>query len=98
MPDDDRTGLDEVQEPFHEQPTFKDITPLPGRAALVWPPPPRTIPRQGLSPAMLILFTVLAPALIGGGLGFISYSPTAEYHPKLSTQPTTLPQYTRQAQ
>jgi len=98
MIDDDQTGLDEVQVPFHEQPTLKDITPLPGSAGLIWPPPPRTIPRQGLSTGMLILFTVLATTLIGGGLGFIIYSATAEYHTKLSTQATTLAQSTMQAQ
>jgi VCBS repeat-containing protein len=98
MIDDDQTGLDEVQVPFHEQPTLKDITPLPGSAGLIWPPPPRTIPRQGLSIGMLILFTVLATALIGGSLGFIIYSATAEYHTKLSTQATALAQSTMQAQ
>lgn len=98
MLDNDQAGLDEAQVPFHEQPTLKDIAPLPGQAALIWPPPPRTIPRQGLSTGMLILFTVLATALIGGGLGFIIYSATAEYHTKLSTQATALAQSTMQVQ
>lgn len=98
MTDDDQTELDEGQEPFHEQPTVKDITPLPGQASLVWPPPPRTIPRQGLSTGMIILFVVLAAVLIGGSMGFIIYAATAEYHTQLSTQATALVQSTMQAQ
>src|SRR5258708_37398042 len=72
--------------------------PLTVGAGPVWPPPPRTIPRQGLSTGMSILFIALATALIGGGLGFIIYSATAEYHPQLSTQGTAQAQSTMQAQ
>jgi hypothetical protein len=98
MPDNEQTQIDEVQEPFHEQPTLKDFAPLPGMAPLVWPPPPRTIPRQGLSTGMLILLVVLATALIAGGLGFILYATTAQYHERLSTQATSQVQLTIQTQ
>lgn len=99
MPDNDQIRLDEVQEAFHEQPTVKDFTPLPVEPSILWPPPPRTITRrQGISPGMMILFVVLATALIGGGLGFIIYSATAQYHTRLTTQATIQIMSTTQAQ
>ena len=99
MIDDDRTGLDEVQEPFYEQPTLEDFAPLPGMAPRVWPPPPRTnLAPQGLSTGMVILLVVLAVVLIGGGLGFTIYSATAQYHKQLTTQATSQVQSTIQAQ
>jgi hypothetical protein len=98
MPDNDQTQVDEAQEPFHEQPTVKDLTPLPVAAPRAWPPPPRTIPRQGPSTGMVILFVVLATALIAGGLGFIIYSATAQYSTRLTTSATAQAGATTQAQ
>jgi hypothetical protein len=98
MPDNDQTQADEAQEPFHEQPTLKDLTPLPVAATRAWPPPPRTIPRQGPSTGMVILFVVLATALIAGGLGFIIYSATAQYSTRLTTSATAQAGATMQAQ
>lgn len=98
MPDEDQTQLSEAQEPFHEQPTLKDLTPLPVNIPRVWPPPPRTIPPQGLSTGMVILFVVLATALIAGGLGFIIYSATAQYSTRLTTSATAQAVATMQVQ
>src|SRR5258706_13312022 len=47
---------------------------------------------------MLIFLFVLATALIAGGLGFILYATTAQYHERLSTQATSQVQSTIQAQ
>ena len=98
MLDNNQTQTDEAQEPFHEQSTLKDITPLPAGAARAWPPPPRTIPRQGLSTGMVILLIVLATALIGGGFGLIVYAATTQYRTALHTQATALAESTMQAQ
>jgi len=98
MPDEDQTQLDQAQEPFHEQPTLKDLMPLPASLPRVWPPPPRTIPHQGLSTGTIILFVVLATALIAGGLGFIIYSATAQYSTRLTTSATAQAVATMQVQ
>ena len=98
MPDNEQIQVDEAQEPFHAQPTLKDMAPLPVGVPRVWPPPPRTIPRQGLSQGMLILFVVIAMALIGGSLGFIIYSATAQYHTQLTNQATAQVRSTIQVQ
>ncbi|HZU67979.1 MAG TPA: hypothetical protein VFA09_11945 [Ktedonobacteraceae bacterium] len=99
MPDDSQTHVDKVEEPFHEQPTVKDLAPLPKEVAYSWPPPPRTIrKRQGISPGMMILIIVLATALIGGGLGLIIYAATTQYHTQLTTQATAQAQSTLSVQ
>ena len=99
MPDNEQIQVDDVQEPFHEQPTLKDFAPLPGMAPLVWPPPPRTNrASQGLSTGMVILLVALSMVLIGGGLGFITYSASTQYSRKLTIQATSQAQSTIQAQ
>jgi hypothetical protein len=95
MPDEFQTNSDKVEQPFHEQPTSKDLAPLPVEVAPSWPPPPRVIRRrQGISPGMMVLFILLATALIGGGLGFIIYSATRQYHIHLAAEATAQSQST----
>jgi hypothetical protein len=99
MPDDFQTDVDKVEEPFHEQPTVKDLAPLPKETAYSWPPPQRIVrKRQGISPGMRILLIILATALVGGGLGFIIYAATTQYHAQLTTQATVQAQSTLSGQ
>lgn len=69
------------------------------KAPPVWPPPAPTYRRrETMSSSTLILITVLAVALIAGGLGFIVYATTVQFRGGLHAQATVFARSTTQAQ